>query len=177
MPASASPSTRPGPVAEPAGPHWQVRLLGAVEAHRPGQSPTRLPSRAAAPLLARRALAPGRMHPREELVELLWPGVALDVGRNRLRQALSTLKAQLEGQGGPLVVLADRLGVRAAPGALGCDAVDFERHLRSGDWHRADQAYGGELMPGFYEDWVIEERARLAALADRLDAMPRLPPP
>jgi hypothetical protein len=32
--------------------------------------------RAAAALLARLALAP-RAHPREELVELLWPGVAL----------------------------------------------------------------------------------------------------
>lgn len=180
MPASASSPPRPGPpAAGPGAPvRWQVRLLGAVECHgSSGRSHTRLPSRAAAQLLARVALAPDRLHPREELVELLWPGVALDVGRNRLRQALSTLKALLEAEGETPVILADRLGVRAAPGALSCDAVDFERHLRGGDWARAEQAYRGELMPGYYDDWVIEERGRLATLAERLDAMPRLPPP
>lgn len=155
---------------------WAVRLLGAVEVQAGGVCITRFPSRAAVLLLARLALAPQRMHPREELVELLWPGVALDVGRNRLRQVLSVLKSLLEaGQDSPMI-LADRLAVRAAPGALACDAVDFERHLRAGDWDRADPLYRGELLPGFYDDWVLEERSRLATLAERLETMPRLPP-
>jgi predicted ATPase len=129
-------------------------------------------------MLARVALAPDRAHPREELIELLWPGVALDVGRNRLRQALSTLKSLLEPDGtqGP-VLLADRMAVRAAPGALVCDAREFERLLRAGDGERARQWHRGDLMPGFYDDWVIEERGRLTALHERLDTMPLLPPP
>ena len=38
-------------------------------------------------------------HAREELIDLVWPGVALDVGRNRLRQALFTLRQWLEPPG------------------------------------------------------------------------------
>lgn len=150
---------------------WQVRLLGAVEAFDGVQRIERFPSRAVAALLARLALAPERAHPREELVELLWPGVALDVGRNRLRQALSTLKSLLEpaGRPGAAVLQADRLAVRVARSAIECDAVDFERQLRAGRQAEARAAWGGELMPGFYDEWVVDERQRLAALHDRLD--------
>jgi DNA-binding SARP family transcriptional activator len=123
-------------------------------------------------LLARLALWPDRMHPREELVELLWPGVGLSVGRNRLRQALSTLKALLEtrGAGAGTVLVADNLGIRVVPGALACDVRDFQRCLRAGDGPAAELLYRGDLMPGHYDDWVLQERRRLAALWERLDA-------
>ncbi len=149
---------------------WQVRLLGAIEARDGAQRIDRFPSRAVAALLARLALWPERAHPREELVELLWPGVGLAVGRNRLRQALSTLKSLLEAAGvpGSAVLQADRHAVRAAPGALGCDVRDFERWARLGDAPQARAAYGGDFMPGHYEDWVQDERLRLTALLEGL---------
>ena len=151
---------------------WQVRLLGTLAAFDGVQRIERFPSRAVAVLLARLALAPARAHPREELVELLWPGVALDVGRNRLRQVLSTLKSLLEPAGvpGAQVLQADRLAVRVVPGALACDAVDFERHLRAGHHEQAQALYRGELMPGHFDDWVHTERQRLAALHEQLPA-------
>ena len=97
--------------AEPTLPlaRWRLRLLGSLEAQAgtAGAGAPRLdhfPSRAVALLLARLALAPGRAHAREELVELLWPGVLPEVGRNRLRQTLSTLKALLEPPGQPPVI-------------------------------------------------------------------------
>ena len=176
-PDSAAPTPLDTATAPPQSALWTVRLLGAIEAHSQGRTLTRWPSRAAAQLLARLALAPERTHPREELVELLWPGVGLEVGRNRLRQVLSTLKTLLEQGSGTVVIQADRHAVRAEPGTLACDARDFERCLRAGDWQAADRAYRGELMPGFYDDWVIEERGRLATLAERLESMPRLPAP
>lgn len=157
--------------AAPAAPHaaWQVRLLGGLELSSGAQQITRLPSRAVSALLARLALWPERTHAREELVELLWPGVELAVGRNRLRQALSTLKSQLEGPGRGAVLVADRLGVRVAPGALACDAREFEGHVRAGRHAAARACYRGELLPGFYDEWIDEERLRLAALFDRVD--------
>jgi DNA-binding SARP family transcriptional activator len=82
------------PAARHAGP-WTLRLLGAVEARCGERVITRWPSRAAAALMARLAMAPQQAHAREALVELLWPGVAHDVGRNRLRQVLSTLRELL----------------------------------------------------------------------------------
>ena len=146
-----------------------MRLLGAVEVHGAGQVIARWPSRAVAVLLARLALAPQRSHPREELVELLWPGVAPGVGRNRLRQALSALKSLLEAPGANRAPVLDahRGFVRVVPGSLVCDAVDFEQHLRAGEVAAAASRYAGELMPGHYDDWVIEERRRLADLYEQ----------
>ena len=154
---------------------WSVGLLGGLDLSDGSQHITRLPSRAVTALLARLALAPERAHAREELIELLWPGVALGVGRNRLRQALSTLKGVLEpaGQVPPQpVLLADRVSVRVVPGSLGCDALRFERHARAGQHAAARALYRGELLPGFYDDWIDEERLRLAALHDRLSGVP-----
>ena len=165
---SAALQTPPG-LAAPTAPRWTVRLLGAIEAECPQRSIRRWPTRAVAALLARLALAPDRQHPREELVELLWPGVALEVGRNRLRQALSTLKGLLEADAGAPLIQADRLALRLAPGMLDCDVRDFEQALRAGDFERAGPLYRGELMPGFYEDWVIDERGRLGALFERVE--------
>ena len=139
----------------------RLRLLGGFEIERAGRiEVTRLPSRAAALLLARLALQPRRQHPREELVELLWPGVDLDVGRNRLRQTLSTLRALLETPEAPLFQ-ADRQQISLVPDALMSDVAAFEAS-------RDLAHYGGELLPGHFDDWVVNERHRLAALAERL---------
>ena len=151
---------------------WQVNLLGGLRVSRPGHDDiTRLPSRAVTALLARLALAPQRAHAREELIELLWPGVELDVGRNRLRQALSTLKSLLEPAGAAprqVVLQADRQHVRVVDGTLRCDAVDFEHAARTGRIDEAQALYRGELLPGLYDEWIDEERLRLAAVHDRL---------
>ena len=153
--------------ARPNGLAWQVRLLGALEATRGAQQLSRFPSRAVGLLLARLALRSDHEHAREELVDMLWPEVALEVGRNRLRQALSTLKSLLESEGGPPVLAADRRNVRVLPGALTCDVLSFEHAAQRGD--RAGLSlYRGPLMPGHYEEWVLEERQRLAGLYEQL---------
>ena len=151
----------------------RLRLLGGFHIERAGRvEHTRLPSRAATLLLARLALQPTRQHPREELIELLWPGVDLDAGRNRLRQTLSTLRALLETPEAPLLQ-ADRSQISLLPGALAADVQDFESALANPA--NAAVHYGGELLPGHFDDWVVEERHRLAALADALPA--HAPPP
>jgi len=151
---------------------WQLRLLGGLWLSDGQQQLTRLPSRATTALLARLAMAPQRQHAREELVELLWPGVAAAVGRNRLRQALSSLKAVLEPAGGPpsTVIAADRHSVHLLGGMLACDVPTFERAVRVGDAALATALYRGELLPGAYDRWIDDERSRLAALFDRLPA-------
>ena len=151
---------------------WRVQLLGGVQVRRGDVNLTNLSSRSVSTLLARLALYPRRNHAREELVELLWPGVALDVGRNRLRQALFTLRHLLEPPS-PVpapVLVADRLGVRVVPGAFDCDALQFERCVQQGRHAEACALYAGELLPGFYDDWINDERLRLAALFERAQA-------
>ena len=148
---------------------WRVQLLGGLQVRRGDVSLTNLSSRSVGALLARLALYPQRNHAREELVELLWPGVTLDVGRNRLRQALFTLRRLLEPPG-PVpapVIAADRLGLRVVPGAFDCDALQFERCVQQGRHAEACALYAGDLLPGFYDDWINDERLRLAALFER----------
>ena len=62
------------------------------------------------------------------------------------------------------MLLADRVSVRVVVGTLSCDATRFERDLRAGRVDAARALYRGELLPGFYDDWIDEERLRLAAL-------------
>jgi predicted ATPase len=153
---------------------WHVRVLGGLEARSGDVTLKHFVSHPIAALLARLALQPQRFHPREELVELLWPGVGLDVGRNRLRNAISSLRRLLEPPGSPpgAVLIADRVGLRLAPGATRCDALEFERRVRERHFDDARSWYGGELLPGFYEDWVQDERARFAALLERAESAP-----
>lgn len=158
---------------------WTVRLLGAVEADNGDVVVSTFATRAVAQLLARLAMYPERAHPREELIELLWPGVDLSVGRNRLRQALSALKTVLERRHdtGRTVIEADRMSVRAAPGAIECDVHMLDRLLSSGRPEGARALYRGEFMPGHYEDWVVEERRRVETLHDQLPAGLSATPP
>lgn len=147
---------------------WRVRLLGGFEMDDGRHRLTRLRSRAAMALLARLAMAPARDHAREELVALLWPEADDSTGRNRLRQTLSLLRAVLEPAGSPKVLLADRRVLRAVAGALWCDVTAFEAGWRSAPPAQALALYGGELLPGFFDEWVVEERQRLQAMAERL---------
>jgi hypothetical protein len=114
---------------------WQIQLLGGLRATRGTAVIAQFPSRPIAMLLAVVALQPQRRHSREELIELLWPGVELDVGRNRLRQVLATLRRLLEPPDVPpgSVLVADRQTVGLNAGAVSCDACEFEQLLRKGE--------------------------------------------
>jgi predicted ATPase len=168
QPTSSAPTARVGEQAA-----WRLRLLGRFELDDGQQCLTRLRSRAAMALVARLAMAPGRDHAREELATLLWPDADAQTGRSRLRQTLSLLRAVLEPPGttAPLIH-ADRRALRCAPGTFWCDAVAFEQDFKAGRPVQARSHYGGELLPGFYDEWVIDERERLQALADRLPEGP-----
>ena len=149
---------------------WRVELLGGPRAVSGATVLTRFGSRKIAALLARLAMSPQRLHAREELIDLLWPDADPATGRNRLRQALSTLKRLLQPPGAGDVLLADRAGIRINPQAVSCDVLDFEACARDGRVAQARRLYRGELLPGFYDEWVQDERQRLQAVFDRLDA-------
>jgi predicted ATPase len=170
-PAAAQTAGPNAPPSSPAPlPAWRLRLLGAVELLDAQGLPRRLPTRAATLLLARLALTPRSQHPREELIELLWPGVAAEAGRNRLRQALSVLRSLLEAPGATsgTVLMADRRAVWLTLGALQGDVDQFLQALAGGDRATALALYQGELLPGHYDEWVLEQRRHLAARAESL---------
>ena len=156
---------------------WRITFLGGVHATREGKTLSRFERSRVVALLARLALFPKRTHPREELVELLWPEVELDVARVRLRHTLRTLRQPLEA-GLPVgsVLVADRTSIRINPDALTTDVAEFERAVAQKDLTTARTLYAGELLPGLWDDWIVEERYRLEALADSLRDLPQVAP-
>ena len=148
---------------------WQIQLLGGLRATRGNAVLAQFPGRPVAMLLALLALNPQRRHSREEVIEMLWPGVELDVGRNRLRQVLSTLRRLLEPPDVPpeSVLIADRQTIGLNADAVSCDASEFEQLLRRGAIAQALECYRGDFLPGFLDEWVEDERTRLSALHAR----------
>lgn len=52
--------------------------------------------------------------------------------------------------------------------ARGCDVRLFEQQLAAGNAAQARALYAGELMPGFFDEWIVLERHRLEAQHDAL---------
>lgn len=155
---------------------WRIELLGWLRAAQGGRVVTRFQTQKTAALLAFLAYHRRRSHPREALIELLWPGCEPDAGRNSLRQALSSLRRQLEPPGVPAgaVIIANRGSVELNPQTVTTDVAELETALeaagRAGggsaearELERAVGLYRGDLLPGIYQDWVAAERERLRA--------------
>jgi DNA-binding SARP family transcriptional activator len=156
---------------------WRINLFGGLQAQQGDRIETHFGNRKVAALLSYLVLFPAQAHPREMLAELLWPDEDSETTRDRFRQALSVLRRMLESeetQAGA-VLIADRSGVRFVPGAVTTDVAEFEAGVRETGKLTAlsDRAthltqtldlYRGELLPGYYEDWTLTERERLAEL-------------
>jgi predicted ATPase len=155
-----------------AEPLWQIELLGEMRVVGQGQVLTRFESRRAMALLAYLALHPQRRPTREELIDRIWPDAPLEAGRNRLKQALSSLRRQLEPPPLPSgsVFEADKFTIGLRTGAVTTDVTALERALGRGDRAAAQRLWKGELLPGLYDDWVQTQRERLNALYEPLAA-------
>ncbi len=146
---------------------WRITLLGKISATREEKTLVRFESSRAVALLARLVLFPQKAHSREELIELLWPEVERDVSLVRLRHTLRTLRQPLEaGLPAGSVLIADRIAVRINPDAIQTDVGEFEKAVKLKSFEKARELYSGELLPGLYDDWILEERYRLEALAE-----------
>ncbi len=150
----------------------EVRLLGTFELRADGAA-IDIPSRPAQSLFAYLILNAGSTHRRERLAGLLWPASTEETARNNLRQALWRLRKALPppADGGPEFLLADSFTIGFQPQAPCWLDVSILEAAPESSWKaerliEAVEVYRGELLPGFYEDWVVLERERLRGLAD-----------
>jgi DNA-binding SARP family transcriptional activator len=166
---------------EAAAPELEVRLLGGFQAERLDAGLTcQWPRRSAKTLMKLLATCPGHTLHREQLIEILWPGVDLGSALNSLGKALHAARHALEPELRPrscssYVRLSDgMLTLDMEHGVI--DADRFERLAEDalqrrdvGAYQTALAAYTGELLPeDRYEDWCAERRASLAELRVRL---------
>jgi DNA-binding SARP family transcriptional activator len=139
----------------------EIRLLGEFDVRLNGQ-PVEIPSRPAQSLLAYLVLNAETKHRREKLAGLLWPDSEEANARSNLRHALWRLRKAI----GEASFIADKVTI--AFRALDDCEIDVyclgDEALESGsldDLIRGTSVYGGDLLPGFYESWVVLERERL----------------
>ncbi len=152
----------------------RIELLGGLRATQGDRTITRFRTQKTGALLAYLAYHRNRSHPRELLIEILWPEADLASGRNNLSLALSSLRRQFEPPGVPAgaILTTDRANVALNPALVTTDAAEFEALVNaagSEDGPERLQAlaeaaalYRGPLLPGYYEEWIEPERARLA---------------
>lgn len=152
---------------------WRVRLFdGPVVEDRDGVRVSRFRSNRVAALLAYLALKLGHPVPREELYEALWPEEDYELSANRFRVSLTSLRKQLEPSPTPFGAVLDvsiHGRVRLRPESVWVDAIELERALKEGRKEDAALLVRGEFLPGFYDEWALDERARLDALAAGLE--------
>lgn len=147
----------------------EVRILGQFDI-RLNDKPVEIASRPAQSLLAFLILHAGSWHRREMLAGMLWPVSTEANARNNLRQALWRIRKALEAHSreGPEYIVADNFTIgfnTEAPYQV--DAFTLDQSTPE-DWTTNEliscvKLYEGELLPGFYEDWVVLERERLHA--------------
>ncbi|MBC8104335.1 MAG: hypothetical protein H7Z41_17300, partial [Cytophagales bacterium] len=153
----------------------QINLFCGLSVHRGEQPPLRhFQTYKTGALLAYLAFYGQQAHPRELLVNLLWPDADPASGRNRLTQALVWLRPRLEATESErgTILISDRQSLRLQTSGVETDVRLFEDALRAADsklgpavqieaLRRAVDLYRGELLTGYYEDWVLTERQRL----------------
>ena len=173
--------TRPGPRrALFAGRRLALTLLGGFHARFESGASLDIPTHKYRALVGYLAMPPGRAHPRDKLVALLWGDLSRAQGRTRLRQAILALRRSLGRFAAPaLAIEGDTVALREE--AVRVDAAELRRFARARDiatLERAAQLYGGDLLAGLpvreapFEEWLAGERARLADVA--MQALRRL---
>lgn len=168
----------------------RISLFGCPRISHEGTCVGGAMGKAAKTLLGYLALHPRRLHPRESLVSLLWADLPEGNARHALRTAVWRLRKVLEPNGvtrGTYLV-SDQAGAISLnwDSDLWVDVALFERDVaasadqqtrvladtESATLQAAIQLYGGELLEGHYEDWILRERERMRCLY--IDAMIRL---
>ena len=144
----------------------KIYLLGQFKLQA-NNLPIELPSRPAQSLLAYLAINSGIIHRREKLAALLWSEASEHNARGYLRQALWRIRKSLEGGGlhwEDYLETTDLTVVFKEHSDFWLDAnylMKPGKTSTSQESIEAVQLYRGELLPGFYEEWVVSERERV----------------
>ncbi|MGZ9165410.1 MAG: BTAD domain-containing putative transcriptional regulator, partial [Anaerolineales bacterium] len=139
----------------------EVRLLGTFEVkHKKKQ--IGISSRPAQSLFAYLILSAGTAHRREKLAGLLWPDSLEETARDNLRHALWRVRKALQLGSSVSCLQANDLTIAfndAAEYWLDATALEKVSENSSADELMAVLSqYQGELLPGFYDEWVVLER-------------------
>ena len=157
---------------------YRVELLGGLKVIHNGQNLLRSHARKAPQLISYLAYHPQRSHAREILADLLWPECEPDVGRRNLSNALYELRKQFalaEGRAEDSFFCADSHAISINAACVETDVGEFREALqiavsaaddaqRRNELIAATQLYQGELLAGYYEEWMLPQQQVLREL-------------
>ena len=143
----------------------EVRLLGVVEIILDGRRLRAFNSLRLQRSLALIAIRRDLQH-RSRLAFELWPDSNERQARTNLRKLLHGFRHSLPDIGEFVEI--DNEIVRWIPtGPSEVDVLRFRDAMAVGDLELAARLYSGDLLPACYDDWVLNERAKLRAEAYR----------
>ena len=141
----------------------EVRLLGVVEIILDGRRLRAFNSLRLQRSLALIAIRRDLQH-RSRLAFELWPDSNERQARTNLRKLLHDFRHSLPDIGEFVEI--DNEIVRWVPtGPSEVDVLRFRDAMAVGDLELAARLYSGDLLPACYDDWVLNERAKLRAEA------------
>lgn len=144
----------------------EVHLLGTFDVKHKNKSIS-ITSRPAQSLFAYLILHAGKSHRREKLAGMFWPDSLEETARDNLRHALWRVRKALATASATRFLHADDVSIRFEDSSDFC--LDVAALEAMGDDSSADDLikvlseYQGELLPGFYEEWVALEREHVAS--------------
>mgnify|MGYP001826035177 CR=1 FL=1 len=146
-------------------PTLQVNLLGPMDLRYDGQQSSKPPTMKSRSLLAYLVLHRDRPQARERLADLFWGDRPERRARRSLTTALWHIRRCLPEEG---LILSELNTVQFDPKSeLWLDVDAFQAKASRHDIASLQAAvalYRGDLLDGFYDDWVISERYRLEHL-------------
>jgi predicted ATPase/DNA-binding SARP family transcriptional activator/tetratricopeptide (TPR) repeat protein len=145
----------------------EVRLLGTFDV-KYKKKPINISSRPAQSLFAYLILSAGTAHRREKLAGMLWPDSLEETARDNLRHALWRMRKALESTSSTRFLQADDISISFKESSdYWLDVAELEKisdDASADELIAAFPNYQGELMPGFYEEWVVSEREHLSSI-------------
>ena len=145
----------------------EVRLLGKFDVSHDGKT-IAVTSRPAQSLFAYLILSAGTAHRREKLAGMLWPDSLEETARDNLRHALWRVRKALPSEYTGEYLLTDDISITFnASAEYWLDAAVLEKlseNAAADEFMAVLAEYQGELLPGFYDEWVMLEREHLNSI-------------
>jgi predicted ATPase/DNA-binding SARP family transcriptional activator len=153
----------------------KVKLLGSFEVKRDGK-PVTIHSRPAQSLFAYLVLNAGTLHRREKLAGLLWPESNEESARDYLRHGLWRIRKAIgpfsvRNKEAPYLITDDIHISFNVDSSYSLDAAVIEKinanEASVDELIEALSLFEGELLPGFYDEWVVLEREHMLSIFEQ----------
>jgi predicted ATPase/DNA-binding SARP family transcriptional activator len=148
----------------------EVRLIGKFDIRCDGK-PVIIPSRTAQSLFAYLTLTAGTSHRREKLAGMFWPDATEEKARAYLRHELWRIRKAFPPQSKVDYLVADDISICFdASAEYWLDAAILDKvneNAATEELINALSVFQGEFLPGFYDDWVTQEREHLQAIYEQ----------